>query len=310
MNKALLVALCLFGCNGNEDNPVASDHSTVPSHISPYADWANGPSTSVDYFPIGVWVQSPENAEAYRQIGINTYVGLWKGPTEEQLTQLTDAGLSVICAQNEVGRAHIDDPTIIAWMHGDEPGNAQRQADGSWGGPVPIEEIAANYERLRANDPHRPVWLNLGQGVANDEWGGRAAQYETYPNYVAASDIVSFDVYPASGIRKDDGENYLWYVAKGVERLRAWGHDKKTVWNVIETTRIHTSVSTNARAGRDRSVDVADPWLARHHLLRARMEPGLSRSAPFRRRSHALGRGRDQRANSRASPHPQCKRVN
>jgi hypothetical protein len=240
VNKALLVALCLFGCNGNEDNPVASDHSTVPSHISPYADWANGPSTSVDYFPIGVWVQSPENAEAYRQIGINTYVGLWKGPTEEQLTQLTDAGLSVICAQNEVGRAHIDDPTIIAWMHGDEPDNAQRQADGSWGGPVPIEEIAANYERLRANDPHRPVWLNLGQGVANDEWVGRAAPYETYPNYVAASDIVSFDVYPVSGIRKDDGENYLWYVAKGVERLRAWGHDKKTVWNIIETTRINS----------------------------------------------------------------------
>lgn len=240
MRLALFASVFLLACNGNEDNPMASNKSTESAYTSPYIAWENGPSTAADYFPIGVWVQAPQNAEAYRQIGINTYVGLWQGPTEEQLTQLKNVGMRVICAQNEVGRAHIDDPTIMAWMHGDEPDNAQRQEDGSWGGPVPAEDIAANYQRLRDSDPSRPVWLNLGQGVANDEWVGRAAPYETYPDYVAASDIVSFDVYPVSGIRKDDGENYLWYVAKGIERLRSWGDDKKLVWNVIETTRINS----------------------------------------------------------------------
>ena len=51
------------------------------------------------------------------------------------------------------------------------------------GGPVPTEEIIADYQRIRAEDPTRPVWLNLGQGVANDEWVGRAAEYEDYPEY-------------------------------------------------------------------------------------------------------------------------------
>ena len=128
----------------------------------------------------------------------------------------------------------------MGWMHGDEPDNAQRQADGSWGGPVPVEKLQADYQRMRSLDPSRPVWLNLGQGVANDEWVGRAAPVETYPDYVATSDIVSFDVYPVSGMRKEDGENYLWYVAKGVERLRAWAGPEGIVWNIIETTRINS----------------------------------------------------------------------
>ena len=206
--------------------------------MSPYASWRNGPSSDASYFPIGVWVQDPQNAARYKAAGINLYVSLWKGPTQEQLAALSAAGMQVICAQNAVGLAHLDDPTIVGWMHGDEPDNAQRQSDGSWGGPVPTEEIIANYSRIRANDPTRPVWLNLGQGVANDEWVGRAADYADYPEYLKGTDIASFDVYPVAGIRKVDGERYLWYVAKGVDRLRTWSDDAKPVWNVIETTRI------------------------------------------------------------------------
>ena len=207
---------------------------------SPYAQWTNGPSTDPDFFPIGVWVQDPRNAVRYQEIGINLYVGLWEGPTEEQLATLRDAGMRVICAQNAVGLDHQDDPIIMAWMHGDEPDNAQRQPDGSWGGPVPVEKIVADYERIRTNDPTRPVWMNLGQGVANDEWVGRAAPYEDYPRYIKGTDIVSFDVYPVVGIRKPDGERYLWYVAKGVDRLRAWSNYEKPVWNILETTRINS----------------------------------------------------------------------
>ena len=55
------------------------------------------------------------------------------------------------------------------------------------------------------------MWLNLGQGVANDEWVGRAAHYADYPDYIKGTDIASFDVYPVAGIRKQDGERYLWY---------------------------------------------------------------------------------------------------
>ncbi|MGC9327357.1 MAG: hypothetical protein ACP5I1_06965, partial [Candidatus Hinthialibacter sp.] len=93
--------------------------------INRYEAWKNGPPKSPDYFPIAVWLQNPSNAQKYKAIGINLYVGLWKGPTKEQLSVLKDAGMQVICHQNAFGLSQKDDPTIIGWMHDDEPDNAQ-----------------------------------------------------------------------------------------------------------------------------------------------------------------------------------------
>jgi hypothetical protein len=210
-----------------------------------YTEWKHGPPSTQDYFPIGVWLQAPKNASKYKAAGINLYIGLWKGPTEEQLAALKEAEMPVICAQNEVGLAHRDDPIIVGWMHDDEPDNAQPIIDPNtgqrtYGGPVPPQQIVADYERLRAADATRPILLNLGQGVANDEWKGRGkgAHLDDYLTYVNGCDVVSFDVYPVVGIRKPDGENYLWYVAEGVSRLVRWTNGKKIIWNVLECTRI------------------------------------------------------------------------
>ncbi|MFQ6133321.1 MAG: hypothetical protein ACE5R4_14860 [Armatimonadota bacterium] len=210
-----------------------------------YAKWEYGPPSDPDYFPIAVWLQAPGNAAKYQAAGINLYVGLWQGPTEEQIAALRAADMPVICAQNEWGLAHKDERTIIGWMHGDEPDNAQPVTDPetgerSYGPCVPPPEVVADYEKMRAADPARPVMLNLGQGVANDEWIGRGAgaHIDDYLTYVKGADIVSFDVYPVVGIRKPDGENYLWYVPKGVDRLIKWTNGEKIIWNVIECTHI------------------------------------------------------------------------
>ena len=67
---------------------------------------------------------------------------------------------------------HKDEQTIVGWMHGDEPDNAQelpRQGKG-YGPPIEPKKIIADYERIAAADPTRPVMLNLGQGVAWDGW--------------------------------------------------------------------------------------------------------------------------------------------
>ena len=47
-----------------------------------YARFSHGPSSDPGFFPIAVWLQSPSNARAYADIGINTFVGLYQGPTE------------------------------------------------------------------------------------------------------------------------------------------------------------------------------------------------------------------------------------
>jgi hypothetical protein len=209
------------------------------------AQWRSSLLTSPAQFPIAVWLQSPVNATRYKAAGINVYVGLWEGPTEEQLADLAKANMAVICDQNAVGLAHRNDPFIVGWMHGDEPDNAQPITDPVTGkkgyGPcIPPARIVADYEKMRKTDPTRPVLLNLGQGVANDEWKGRGsgAKLSDYETYVKGGDIVSFDVYPVAGIDKPDGENYLWYVAKGVGRLMEWTGGKRRVWSCIECTQI------------------------------------------------------------------------
>lgn len=208
---------------------------------SPYRRWTRGPSTDPNFFPLAVWLQNPARAAQYRQAGINLYVGLWKGPTEAQLAALKEAGMQVICAQNETGLRHLEDTTIVGWMHGDEPDNAQPLGPGKgYGPPVPPERIVADYQRLRAADPSRPVLLNLGQGVAWDRWHGRGVRTnhpEDYPEYVKGCDIASFDIYPVVHSHPEVAGK-LWYVARGVERLVNWAGPDRIVWNCLECTRI------------------------------------------------------------------------
>lgn len=110
---------------------------------STYAAWEYGPPADEDWFPIGVWLQDPRNAERYLDAGVNVYVGLWQGPTEVQLDALGRVGMKVICHQNDVGLACADDPTIIAWMHGDDPDIAQPLEKGGYGPPIRSDEFVA-----------------------------------------------------------------------------------------------------------------------------------------------------------------------
>ena len=215
--------------------------SSKPLEASQYLQWKNGPSRDAGFFPIAVWLQNPAKAKQYKAAGFNTYVGLWKGPTEKQLAELKKAGMKVICHQNEVALRHIDDPTIIGWMHGDEPDNAQSLGSGKgYGPPIPPKSIIDDYRKIHAADPTRPVLLNLGQGVAWDGWHGRGVRTnhpEDYPEYIKGCDIASFDIYPVAH-PKPQVSGKLWYVARGVDRLVKWTKGSKIVWNCIECTRI------------------------------------------------------------------------
>lgn len=201
-----------------------------------------------NFFPLAVWLQNPSNAPRYKAAGINTYVGLWRGPTDEQLATLKSHGMYVICSQNTAGLAHKDDPTIIAWMHGDEPDNAQRiRGEKGYGPPILPAKIVEDYRKRKEADPSRPVLLNLGQGVAWDQYIGRGVRRnhpEDYPEYVQGCDIASFDIYPACHEHTDIAGN-LWYVADGVSRLKKWAGEKRRVWNCIECTHIS---NPNAKA--------------------------------------------------------------
>jgi hypothetical protein len=199
-----------------------------------------------NFFPIGVWLQDPNNAQAYKNAGVNVIIGMWQGLNQDKLDKLRKARMKVICDQNEFGLKNLKDTTILGWMHGDEPDNAQAKRNGGQGYDPCIDPaiIIKSYEDIKKKDPSRPVYINLGQGVSYINYNGRGEcrgnidKYKESTNgYLKGCDLASFDIYP---VNNSDAEshNNLWYVPKGIDSLRSWTNYKKPVWCVIECTKI------------------------------------------------------------------------
>ena len=218
--------------------PVSAADEYLPWEGGPqyYRKWSNGLRSDNAFFPIAVWLQSPDTAAQYKAIGVNVFVGLWRGPTEEQLKKLTEAGMTVIAGRPRGSRSIPGDSIIRGWMHNDEPDNAQAKPGGGWGSCILPPVVVEGYRAMKAADETRPIYLNLGQAIANRTWPGRGdicgGHDEHYPEYIRGADIVSYDVYPVNS------KVPLYYVADGIDRLRKWANYEKPVWNWIETTAI------------------------------------------------------------------------
>jgi hypothetical protein len=214
-----------------------------------FGQWTNGLSTNENFFPIGVWLQRPTDAPRWLAAGVNLYTGLWNGPTVEQLETLRGAGIRTITDQNAVGLSYTGalangQSVIAGWLMPDEPDNAQPNG-GGWGPPVPTAIIQQFYQQYQTNDPTRPIFLNLSQGLGWDTatWygqGGYIVPATHYPQYILGSDIISFDIYPMAS--PDSGvAGGAWRVAMGVDRLRQYAPTNHPVWAFIETGDIHAN---------------------------------------------------------------------
>ena len=203
----------------------------------------NGFPDDPAFIPIGVWVQDPRDAVAFKAMGINTFVGLWEGPTEAQLAELAKVGLYAVAAQNDVALKSPNAHVVKAWMHDDEPDNAQPLAGGGYGDCILPDQVLSRFSALRARDPTRPVLLNFGQGVANKSWRGRGrlcgsiGHDEYYGQASRGCDIVSFDIYPVTS-EQSHVHGRLELVAEGVGNLGRWATSDQRIWAIIGTTRI------------------------------------------------------------------------
>ena len=206
-----------------------------------YERFEHGPPSDAAFFPIAVWLQSPDRAQDYAAIGINTYIGLWEGPTEDQLSMLAAAKMPVACDQNDVGLAHVDDHGIIAWTQQDEPDNAQTAASGNGYEPCipPARSRAATTRSSEGRDSAGVPQPRPGRRARLHRLGQRMRRHAPadYPEYLAGADIISFDIYP-SNETADDVAGKLWFVAEGVKNLVTWSQGKLPVWNWIECTGI------------------------------------------------------------------------
>lgn len=203
--------------------------------------YRNGFPADPGFFPIGVWLQSPSRAANYKAIGINTFVGLWKGPTEPQLEELARQNMFVVAAQNDVGLNSRNRHVIKAWLHHDEPDNAQPIGQGQYGTCIAATEVVRQTREMKARDATRPIMINFGQGLANEFWPGRGPCSGDQKYYGVAAEgagILSFDIYPVSS-KTPQVKGKLEYVARGVARLKKIANEQQAVWTVIETTSLN-----------------------------------------------------------------------
>ena len=67
-----LALLLLAGCGSTVKNGLGAEMED--SIASPYSQWRNGPPTDPSFFPIGVWLQDPRNAERYQHAKERAFV--------------------------------------------------------------------------------------------------------------------------------------------------------------------------------------------------------------------------------------------
>lgn len=234
-----------------------------------YTRWPQGPRTNADYFPLGVWLQNPDDAVSWKNAGINLYLGLWQGPTAEQLDTLQNADMQVIAEQNETSLQYCTaklsngNPLIIGYLQPDEPDNCQA-CPGGWCKPIPTSVIQQQYADWKKNDPNRPILLGLSQGIACDSmvWvgqGGYIVPERDYPAYIAGSDITTFDIYPMDcGQSATCGQ--AWRVPLGIDRLYQFSPPGHIVWNTMETS----DISANGIQATTQEVR-AEAWMSIIH---------------------------------------------
>jgi hypothetical protein len=213
-----------------------------------FAQWSNSFPTDPSFFPIGVWAETlagPQDAAAYRRLGINTFAHLWAGPTRAQMDQV---------AANDMYA--VGEPSALTFepSFDERYGNAlaarnfQDEGDGrdvcgdqvAWlaalcrttgDGRTDPAALTRMADALRAKDPTRPVYgqftkpVALGSGL--DEAQRRA--------YLAGVDIVSYDWYV---LTDPDDPGPVWAQADATRAVRGLTGRTKPVWVFIETSHV------------------------------------------------------------------------
>jgi hypothetical protein len=95
-------------------------------------------------------------------------------------------------------------------------------------------EVQAEYESIKAADPSRPVFMTVtGYFLPFFKKQSEEQRKRLYPEYVKATDVIGYDIYPIHGWNKPE---WLHLVHDGTEALRKLAGDRP-VYAWIETSR-------------------------------------------------------------------------
>ena len=215
-------------------------------------------------FMFGVWLQAPEDqyngktvAQNYKDIGINTFVGLWIWPSEEgmysgyalaSMQAIKNAGMKVyagdgahIPAAIEWIKAHPEfNDTFKGFLLGDEPdmNKVNQSTPGDtfeWAQP---NTWKATGDSIRAANPTLGLYGAFGKGFACDPWNGykvSTTQAEDFAKYVEPLTIMSADYYGITDPWEVAANHGIWTYGRAVVNQKKYAGSKPVV-AVIETS--------------------------------------------------------------------------
>jgi hypothetical protein len=252
---------CLFGFNGtNCENIINQDNS----------------------FVFGVWLQGPEQvyngktiAQNYKDIGINTFIGLWAWPSESgmysgyalaSMQALKNATMNVYAGSDAAAvnwiNAHPEFWDIFkGYMLGDEPDMNRNSGIQSVADANTPTAWKTRGDALRALDNTIPsvraVYANFGKPFSKDEWygnehgqtGSKASDFSMYTEPV---DVLSSDYYGITDPWETPSNHGIWTYGRAVRNTIYWANYQtnidgitRPVWGFVETSAPWTDASSS-----------------------------------------------------------------
>lgn len=208
-------------------------------------------------FTFGVWMQDPgtiyngkTNAQNYKDIGINTFLGLWAWPSEhnmysgyavDAMQALKDAGLIVYAGNDQAAvdwinaRPEFAD-TIAGYILGDEPD--MNKVNGAPGDQPDAWKAAG--DALHAADPTRGIYANFGKGFALDPWAGYhvspgSTRADDFAKYVSPLSVISSDFYGITDPWEGVAEHGVWTYGRAVQNTINYAGNRP-VWGLVEAS--------------------------------------------------------------------------
>lgn len=234
LRSAMLPALAastLVGCGFAGDAPAGGSAARLQA-TDPFA-------ARPDFFPLGVYLQSPHLARQWAEVGINMIAPVNGHLTLDIITQLRALGMVAGGKVSEAVPLDLSGETLAFFVAEDEPDNAKLGTDGLFGPCRTHDQLDEESARLRKLGGNRPIMRNFGRGMVDHSWVGRgecAGQGESYYSAaIASADIVSFDHYPVAHGAP------LEQVAQGARRLRTYIEQAgggQAQWGIIEVSAI------------------------------------------------------------------------
>ncbi|HXZ74475.1 MAG TPA: hypothetical protein VEH31_26910, partial [Streptosporangiaceae bacterium] len=185
----------------------------APRHRGSAASGAPAPGvgsvTLARLFPIGVYVQAPDNFELWKSRGVNTMVVVPDGNSEQAWNKAAIRdGLYEIRAPASSPASDVGDKHLLAWALPDEPDDVTTQ--------IPSAKVQRIYRTWKRIDPRLPVYINFNGQFNQHDVTSNASGPAWYHQYVKGANWITSDLYPVN-----NGEgNDLGVIGQEVTQLR------------------------------------------------------------------------------------------